>query len=151
MTSGGSRARSGPAPDRNSLRSAGQEWATLPAEGYAGPVPVWPLEGQTKREAEVWTAHWRKPQAEKWAADRMEWQVAFFVRRFVEAEVPNTSAGLSTLVKQLAEDLGLTRAGMDRNRWRIAAAKPTEPASSAGSADVIDITGGSSRDRFARG
>lgn len=149
MTSGGSRARSGPPPDPNSLRSAARDWVTLPADGYLGDTPTWPLEGQTTREAEVWEAHWRKPQAVRWIADQMEWQVAFYVRRFCEAEGVGAAANLSTLVKQLGEDLGLTKAGMDRNRWRIA--ERTLTAVEPKSADVVDIKAGSSRDRFAKG
>lgn len=149
MTSGGSRSRSGPAPDPNSLRSAARDWVTLPAEGYQGDIPEWPLDGQTAREAEVWAAHWRKPQAVRWIADQMEWQVAFYVRRFCEAEPTGSAANLSTLVKQLGEDLGLTKAGMDRNRWRVAERTPA--AVEAKPANVIDIKAGSSRDRFTKG
>jgi len=147
MAVGGYRARSGPAPDPKSLRSLTRDWITLPAEGFQGEVPVWPLVVQSDREVEVWAAHWRMPQAVRWSAEQMTWNVAFYVRRFVEAEESGSPANLSTLVKQLAEDLGLSKAGMDRNRWRIADA-PTLALVEAAGAEVVPIKSGSSRDRF---
>ena len=147
MTSGGARGRSGPAPDPKSLRSLTRDWITLPAEGFQGDVPAWPLSGQSEREVEVWQAHWRMPQAVRWSAEQMTWNVAFYVRRFAEAEESGSAANLSTLVKQLAEDLGLSKAGMDRNRWRIADA-PALALVGAADAKVVPIESGSSRDRF---
>lgn len=47
MPSGGARVSSGPPPDPNSLRTAKlidkDGWLNLPAGGYDGPVPDWPL------------------------------------------------------------------------------------------------------------
>ncbi len=44
---GGARINSGPPPDENALRrdrpSDRAGWTMLPADGYAGPVPEWPL------------------------------------------------------------------------------------------------------------
>lgn len=150
MTSGGARATSGPSPDPNSLKSGSRSWITLPAEGYLGEIPAWPLDGQSDREIAVWESHWRKPQAVRWIAEHLEWNVAFYVRRFCEAEVPNSSANLSTLVKQLAEDLGLTKTGMARNLWRHETVSPLAAVPSPDAA-VIPIQSGSSRDRFKKG
>jgi hypothetical protein len=120
MTSGGSRARSGPPPDPNSIRSGARTWLTLPAEGFDGDVPEFPLPDENARELELWESLWRTPQAFAWDANQMTLQVAFYVRRFAEAEKPEASANLSTLVRQLSEDLGLNFAGLARNLWRIA-------------------------------
>jgi hypothetical protein len=49
MVSGGARVNSGPAPDPNALRRDRERgldkdgWLTLPAGGYTGPIPAWPL------------------------------------------------------------------------------------------------------------
>ena len=150
MTSGGVRATSGPSPDPNSLKSGNRSWITLDAAGYQGEIPEWPLSGLSDRESAVWESHWRKPQAIRWAAEQLEWNVAVYVRRFCEAEVPDSSTALSTLVKQLAEDLGLTKAGMARNLWRISS-PPTLAAVPSPDAAVIPIRSGSSRDRFKKG
>lgn len=123
MTSGGARARSGPAPDPNALRrnrDAG-EWLTLPAEGRKGKEPRWPLAGEpTPREAYLWRDFWKKPQAIAWQSNGQEYEVALLVRRYTEAEAPLASANLSTLVRQMMDSLGLTVPGLRSNRWRIA-------------------------------
>lgn len=126
MTSGGARARSGPAPDPNALRrnrDAG-EWVTLPAEGRQGEEPTWPLYGKpTDREAYIWRAFWKKPQAIMWEHNGQEYEVALLVRRYTEAEAPMASANLSTLVRQMMDSLGLTIPGLRTNRWKIADAE----------------------------
>jgi hypothetical protein len=47
MPKGGARVNSGPAPDQNALRrdrpSDKDGWTTLPAGGYSGRIPTWPL------------------------------------------------------------------------------------------------------------
>lgn len=132
MTKGGARARSGPAPDPNALRrerDAG-EWTVLPVEGRQGATPVWPLTDQTERETELWTAMWVKPQALMWERYGQQLEVALYVRRLVEAEERGSFVNLSTLVRQMADSLGLTTPGMRANRWRITAeeAAPAKPA-----------------------
>lgn len=121
MPSGGARARSGPAPDPTALRrdrDAG-EWTILPAEGRQGATPEWPLSEQSIREAELWASLWRKPQALMWERYGQELEVALYVRRFSEAEMMDSRVNLSTLVRQMADSLGLTTPGMRANRWRI--------------------------------
>ena len=70
-----------------------------------------------------------------WDALGLEHEVALMIRNLVQAEVPGSPANRSTLVKQLMEDLGLTTAGLARNRWRIVAqvseAKQSKPRGSA--------------------
>lgn len=147
MASGGSRSVSGPAPDPNSLRSGAANWFTLPADGFAGEVPVWPLVGQSDRESELWALLWRSPQAEAWSVNQMSLQVAFYVRRFAEAELPESLAATSTLVRQLGDDLGLSLSGMARNRWRIGARAARQPETEPAPADapVVDMNSARSR------
>ena len=121
MARGGARTRSGPAPDPDALRrerDAG-EWTILPAEGRQGATPDWPLTEQNDREAELWERLWEKPQALMWERYGQDLEVALYVRRMCEAEKPDAFVGLSTLVRQMSDSLGLTTPGMRANRWRI--------------------------------
>jgi hypothetical protein len=130
MVKGGARTRSGPPPDPNALsreRDVG-EWTVLPAEGRTAPAPTWPLVEQKARESELWAALWAKPQALMWERYSQEYEVALYVRRFVEAEEYDSSVALSTLIRQMADSLGLTTPGMRSNRWRISAEEPAPTA-----------------------
>lgn len=135
MPKGGARTRSGPAPDPNALsRSGADGWVTLPKAGRKGRVPVWPLPSKSRREGTVWAALWKLPQAVMWERLGQQHLVALYVRRLVEAEEPGSRVNLGTLVRQMADDLGLTSAGMARNLWRIvvedekrAAERPARP------------------------
>lgn len=121
MAKGGARARSGPAPDPTALRrerDAG-EWTILPAEGRQGATPDWPLVAQTVRETELWETLWARPQALMWERYGQELEVALYVRRLTEAEQLESSVTLTTVVRQMADSLGLTTPGMRANRWRI--------------------------------
>ena len=124
MASGGARARSGPAPDPNALRrdrkDDAQGWTTLPAEGRQGPAPVWPLLGQSEREAELWVIYWAKPQAVLWEHNNQELEVALHVRRLAEVELPDAPTGLGTLVRQQMDALLLTIPAMLSARVRVA-------------------------------
>lgn len=124
MGSGGARARSGPAPDPSALRRervGDAEWTVLPAEGRQGDVPVWPLEGQSAREAELWASEWCRPQALMWERNGAALEVALYVRRLAEAEQPEAPTNLGTLVKQMMESLGISHDGLAKRRWLIAA------------------------------
>lgn len=99
-------------------RDAG-EWTHLPAEGYEGAMPAWPMEEQTIRESARWEQLWRTPQALMWKRYGQEYEVALYVRRACEAEQIDAPVALSTLVRQLADSLGLTTPGLRANRWRI--------------------------------
>ncbi|MFJ2949129.1 hypothetical protein ACIO8H_16095 [Streptomyces sp. NPDC087226] len=147
MPRGGARTVSGPPPDPNSLRSmraaeAGG-WKTLPAEGYDGPVPEWPLTEATPREDDIWGGLWAKPQAVMWAELGQALEVALFCRTLAEAERPDARADIKKMVRGYLDSLGLSVSGMLRNRWRIA------PASDA---VVLDLptTGEALRRRSAR-
>lgn len=123
MTKGGARTRSGPAPDPGALRrerDAG-EWTILPPGGRPGPIPDWPLIDPLGREEQLWNELWSRPQALMWDRYGQHFEVALYVRRLVEAELPNANVSLGTLVRQMADSLGLTTPGLRSNRWRIAA------------------------------
>lgn len=105
MSRGGARNRSGPAASESSGRSdrRGFKLTALPAEGYSGPVPDFPLrkrviwniwfegsgrnreehrdvdEGATEsvwdRELELWEWLWRTPQACAWSLPSERWRL----------------------------------------------------------------------------
>jgi len=123
-------------------RDAG-EWKVLPADGRQGAMPEWPLTESTGREDELWGRLWRMPQALMWERYGQEVEVALYVRRLVEAEKPDASVTLGTLVRQLADSLGLTTPGMRANRWRITSEEADLPRSA-----VPGVVRSSSRSRL---
>lgn len=124
MPRGGARTVSGPPPDPNSLRQARAAeaggWKTLPADGYTGDVPEWPLTEATAREDAIWTDLWAKPQALMWAELGQALEVALFCRTLAEAERPDARADIKKMVRGYLDSLGLSVSGMLRNRWKIA-------------------------------
>lgn len=128
MSSGGARARSGPAPDRNAIRNgrAGADWIRLPATGRKGEPPAFPLPRPTKREQTIWAEEWRRPQAIMWEASGQELEVALYVRTLREAEVPKAAASIRTLLVRMQEHLGLSQPGLARNHWIIDSGSPDE-------------------------
>lgn len=143
MSSGGARARSGPAPDPHALRRDGDagEWVTLPAGPCKTKAPTWPLPKQTPRERTLWARLWKLPQAAMWHRNHQDLEVALYVRRLGEAELPGAPVALGTLVRQLGDGLGLSLTGLRAQRWVIE-----------GTADAAAIsaarTGGAARERF---
>lgn len=142
MPSGGARARSGPAPDRNALRrdKDASDWLTLPASGRDGDLPEWPLTDPSSRELELWDRMWGKPQAVAWEKFGLEYEVGMLVRRLAEAEIPGSHTSTGTLVRQMMDSLGLTVPGMDRNKWRlsddeVAEQRSAKPAGNRGAAE----------------
>lgn len=130
MPKGGARTRSGPPPDPNALSRDSSDWIVLPATGRVGPPPEWPLPDADLREAELWARLWAKPQAVVWEAQGQDFEVALYVRRFAEAEQRRAAVILGTLVRQMADSLGLTTPGMRCNRWRIGEPEQAAPARS---------------------
>ena len=128
MSSGGARARSGPAPDRNAIRNgrAGADWIRLPAKGRVGDPPAFPLPRSTMREREIWAQEWKRPQAIMWEANGQELEVALYVRTLREAEQPKAPASLRTLLVRMQEHLGLSQPGLARNHWIIDSGSPDE-------------------------
>lgn len=151
MASGGARARSGPAPDPNSYRSLSKDWLELPAGGFDGEVPEFPLpravqfntyfedgkkvtEPDADETAAVWDAEidlwnelWAKPQAAAWASLGLKFQVAAYVRAFLESVKADAVSGMKTAVLRMETELGLSVAGMRQNGWRIGAEGAAPP------------------------
>lgn len=114
----------GPAPDPNALRRDRKDdasWLTLPATERIEPAPSWPLAEQSPREDELWAIYWRKPQARLWLQNGQQHEVAIFVRRVAEAELPEASVTLNALVQRLMDALLLTIPAMHKARVKIAA------------------------------
>lgn len=135
MPRGGARSRSGPAPDPNSRRSdrrgLSERLRALPAEGYTGDPPPWPLppKGTKKRERDIWKRIWTYPQAVAWASEPWRWlTIAQYVRQTVKAEDPEAPASAMTAVLRLADTIGLSPAGLRENGWTIAASEMEEAA-----------------------
>jgi len=113
----------GPAPKPNARRRNVKPTSTqLPASGYDGLIPDWPLSKQDKTEAAAWNAVWRLPQAAEWARGSHARTVARYVRALVVAEKRETTAFHLSEVRQLEDRLGLTPMSMLRLRWEIAPA-----------------------------
>ena len=154
MPSGG-HARSGPPPDPSSARSdaRGLKFTALPASGYAGEAPEFPLprrsvyyfEQQEKarvrvfdesateqvreRELELWAWLWRTPQACAWAQPSEAWRlhtIAMYVRTFVICEGDEATAADKGSLHRFADDIGMTPAGLRNNGWQIATDKMAE-------------------------
>lgn len=124
MARGGARNRSGPAADETSGRSdrRGFSLTALPAEGYRGPVPDFPLPGPTDRELEVWTEAWATPQACAWSMPSQQWRtrtVAMWVRLSVRCEAPDASAAHLGQLHRFADQVGMTTAGLAEMGWKV--------------------------------
>lgn len=143
MVSGGARARSGPAPDPNSYRSMDKDWVKLPADGFAGVVPDFPLPraiqfetffedgkkvterddeataGVWDAELELWAELWSKPQGAAWSALGLKFQVAAYVRAYLESIKAGAVSGMKTAVLRMEAELGLNVPGMRQNGWQI--------------------------------
>lgn len=113
----------------------------LPAAGYDGPVPEWPLNTDpSSAELDMWETLWRTPQAEMWAKGGSARVVGRYVLVSILAEDPsNPSAALLGEVRQLEDRLGLSPMAMKRLMWEI-----DDSPAGAGLAEVTDIG-----DRFA--
>lgn len=138
MVSGGARARSGPAYDPTSERSerlgrSGGGAYTLDANGYRYKPPRFPLgtyllddetatERWHEREAEVWRALWKLPQAIAWhdpCFAYLQGTVALYARQYVICESSSSSASDRATLARYADTIGLTPQGLKLNGWRI--------------------------------
>jgi hypothetical protein len=147
MPRGGARNRSGPKPDENSARSdrVGYSLTALPANGYDGAVPDFPLLNATERELEVWAQTWRLPQACAWSMPSESWRtrsVAMWVRLSVRCEAEDAPASLLAQLHRFADQIGLTTAGLAEMGWKVAVDEVAEKRESA------PATQKSSRDRM---
>lgn len=125
MAKGGRRNRSGPTPVEGSQRSErrGYSLTALPAEGYKGKAPEWPLPSPSDRELEVWAEAWRTPQACAWSMPSEAWRVptvAMWVRVRVRCEAQDAPSSLLAQVHRFADQIGMTTAGLAEMGWKVA-------------------------------
>lgn len=131
MPRGGARNRSGPQPAEDSGRSdaRGVVFTALPSEGCKRKPPAWPLsapvgEGDLDTIAALeqarWEEVWKSPQAVAWHAQRWRWlTVAHYVRVSVVVELGGKAADVTAMIR-LADQVGMTPAGLKENGWKIA-------------------------------
>lgn len=125
MSSGGARNRSGPAANENSERSdrRGYKLTALPAEGYDGDVPAWPLEpAANATERSYWERAWRTPQACAWSMPSESWRiptVARWVRLSVRCDAPDAGAAHLGQLHRFADQIGMTTAGLAEMGWKV--------------------------------
>ncbi len=133
MPSGGARNRSGPPVDPWSATSdrRGLRLKKLPAAGFDGPPPVFPLmpfltgdsdstDRFAEREAELWEWAWRTPQAAAWALEPWrQMAVAQWVRTSVVCETSDAKAADRGSLHRFADQIGLTPAGLKENGWTV--------------------------------
>jgi hypothetical protein len=132
------------------LRSAkrGLTFTALPAEGYDGEVPPYPLprvsvfdvwfsggerhkvldleatDDRHERELELWAQAWRTPQAAMWACEGWRWHtVALWVRTSALCESGGATAADKNSLHRFADQVGLTPAGLKENGWKICVAE----------------------------
>ena len=149
MPRGGARNRSGPPPSETSGRSdrRGFKLTALPAEGYDGPVPEYPLrkvpvfyeyfvdkqkvrelddgatEARWERELDLWAWAWTTPQACAWSMPSESWRIqtiAMWVRTFVICEGPDATAADKNSLHRFADQIGMTTAGLAEMGWKVA-------------------------------
>ncbi|WP_347975669.1 hypothetical protein [Microbacterium sp. ProA8] len=78
-------------------------------------------------EVELWDELWRKPQGAAWDALGLKFQVAAYVRAYLESVAEKASAGLKTAVLRMEAELGLNVPGMRSNGWRISDGSAAAP------------------------
>lgn len=111
-------------PDERSARSdrRGYKLDSLPADGYSGPVPDFPLPHASGRELELWAWAWSTPQACAWSMPSESWRVqwvADWVRVKVRSEDPEAPVGVLSALHRHAEVIGFTTAGLAAMGWKI--------------------------------
>lgn len=150
MARGGARNRSGPPVDPRSERSdrRGVSLMALPAAGFDGDAPQWPLpprvvmrwvvDGKERwqevdlaataavaeREAGLWSWAWRTPQAHAWAMPSESWRlhtIAMWVRTHVLCESGDATAADRGSLHRFADQIGMTPAGLKENGWAVKA------------------------------
>lgn len=145
----GGHANSGRKPDPMALRrdrADDASWVTLPREGYQGEVPDFPLTDASLTETELWKRLWAKPQGFMWAKLGLEYEVAAYVRAFLESVQADASAGLKTAVLRMAAEIGLSVPGMNQFRWKFS---EDELAAKRQQAAAPEKTGPSMQERLA--
>lgn len=112
----------GPAPSANPRRrNVRPGTVQLPAHGFDGPAPDWPISDADDAELEAWNSLWRLPQAAAWQQMNVARTVARYVRALIVAESRESTAFQLSEVRQLEDRLGLTPMSMLRLRWEVVA------------------------------
>lgn len=148
MAKGGARNRSGPQKDPNSLKSAaiGFTLTALPSGGYDDTVPdlLDYLPVATERQRDIWAKLWTTPQACAWSLEPWRWPViADLAKYLARADDPEAPIGIATAVRQLRDDVGLSKAGLVANGWAIAVDETAPKRAAKNAADTS-----SARDRI---
>lgn len=125
MARGGARNRSGPQADPSSGRSdrRGVKFTALPAEGFQGDAPEFPMRIQSDREVELWEWAWSTPQACAWSQPSEAWRlhsIAMWVRTAAICESDEATAADKGSLHRFADQIGLTPAGLKENGWAVA-------------------------------
>lgn len=126
MPKGGSRNRSGPPKQEGSGRSdaAGYTLTALPAEGFHGDVPDWPLAVQpSSAELAAWEWAWSTPQACAWSLPSESWRVPFvaqWARLHVRCSEPDAPGNLFSSLFRLEDRIGFSTAGLAEMGWKVA-------------------------------
>ena len=103
------------------LAKTGQaaDFVSIPAAGYTGSVPGWPLDTDPARaELDMWNSLWTTPQAAMWASMHIEHVIARYVVVTCLAE-QTQQAGLLAEVRQMEDRLGLTPVSLRKLQWKI--------------------------------
>jgi hypothetical protein len=95
----------------------------LPAEGYQGEYPEFPLYNASRMELERWAELWRFPQAAAWVNMYIQHIVARYVRDCLLVENDNHTtvaiAHLHSEIRQIEDRLGLSPLALRRLSWEI--------------------------------
>lgn len=144
MARGGARIGAGRPPSQSSLAEAirleGGAIRTLPRT-RRGNAPAWPLgtNRATTAERAMWNALWKKPQAIVWDENQMHFQVAMYVRSFIEASELGASSARRTLLLQQENVLLLNPAALLRAGYRISIAGASQPAAATGTSGAVPL------------
>jgi hypothetical protein len=125
--------RPGPAPKHPSqrVRRGGTPHTarrSLPAAGYAGPIPQWPayLNEPTERELSRYRELWACPLGAAWAGHAQEYAIATLVRLEQRCELPGVSGQHLAELRHLRGELGLTLAALAKLGLEIEDETPDE-------------------------
>lgn len=105
----------------SSSRASRSDWVQLPAAGFAGPVPAWPIGSPDPATADLWSQLWRTPQAKAWLSLGWTRTVARYATLVIACEGEAMTAALLAEVRQMEDRLGLSPMAMKRLQWEIVA------------------------------
>jgi hypothetical protein len=132
-------------------------FTALPAEGYGGEAPAYPLgpiaertSELAERELAIWAEVWRSPQACVWALQHWRWMtVAHYVRLALKVECGGAAADINAMIR-LSDQIGLSPAGLKENGWKIVEDQLAAKRQEKDGDDLVDDEDGMGdvRDRF---